>query len=216
MKNITFLLFVLCLNSAYGKSENERIKMLFIGDSLTEGYGVTREEAYPHLLEKSINAKKTLGETKLKVINAGVSGSTTSSGLERLNWQLKSKPDVLFLALGANDGLRGIPAATSQRNLEKIIIEAEKRNITTILAGMYLPQNYGEQYRNEFAKIFSTLAKKFKVAFIPFLLKDVAREKNKNIEDGIHPNVLGHKTIEKNIRDKVIKVLKSKLSAKAK
>lgn len=193
MKTIIFLLFT-CLCFA-------KTKVLFLGDSLTEGYGVKKENAYPQVLENNL-------EGKIKSINGGVSGSTTASGLSRLRWQLKAKPEIVVIALGANDGLRGIPVKTSKENLEKVIAFAKEKKLKVILAGMYLPQNYGEKYRSDFAKMFEDLAHKYKVTFIPFLLKDVARIKDLNIDDGIHPNEKGHEVMANNLRPYLEQTLK--------
>ncbi len=170
-------------------------KILFLGDSLTEGYGVKREKSYPYLLEQHFNKTQKL----IKVINGGVSGSTTSSGLERLNWHIKRSPEILFLALGANDGLRGISLKVTFQNLEKIIQTALDKKIKVVLAGMLLPLNYGKKYRDDFEKGYKELAKKFDVIFIPFLLDGVARKKEFNIDDGIHPNEKGHEKIKNNV-----------------
>ena len=175
-------------------------KVLFLGDSLTEGYGVKKENAYPQILENNLQGK-------LKAINGGVSGSTTASGPSRLRWQLKAKPKVVVIALGANDGLRGVPVKTSKENLQKIIDMAIKKKIIVVLAGMYLPQNYGDEYRKNFEKMFSELAKANGVIFMPFLLKDVARVKELNIDDGIHPNEEGHKLMAKNLKPFIEKAL---------
>jgi len=171
--------------------------VLFIGDSLTEGYGIDSEKSYPSLIQKE------LGE-KVSIINGSVSGSTTASGLSRLRWFLKSKPEVLVLALGANDGLRGIDLEKSKINLEKIIDMAKENKIKVILAGMMLPPNYGANYTKEFKNMFENLAKYKKVVFIPFLLKGVAAEPEYNLEDGIHPNEKGHEKM----KDTVLKYLR--------
>ncbi len=178
-------------------------KVLFLGDSLTEGYGVRKEDAYPALIEKKLSGS----DKKIKAINGGVSGSTTSSGLRRLKWQLKAKPEILVLALGANDGLRGIPVKTSKKNLDAIISYAKTKDLDILLTGMYLPENYGKAYRDQFSKMFSDLAKKHKISFIPFLLKDVARVKDLNISDGIHPNEKGHEIMSKTVLKELEKLL---------
>ncbi|MFZ9002279.1 MAG: arylesterase [Bacteriovoracaceae bacterium] len=171
--------------------------ILFIGDSLTEGYGIDSEKSYPSLIQNE------LGE-KVSIINGSVSGSTTASGLSRLRWFLKSKPEVLVLALGANDGLRGIDLEKSKINLEKIIDMAKENKIKVILAGMMLPPNYGADYTKEFKNMFEKLAKDKKVELIPFLLKGVAAEPEYNLEDGIHPNEKGHEKM----KDTVLRYLR--------
>lgn len=138
----------------------------------------------------------------INVLNLGVSGSTTSSGLSRLKWILgQKKIDIIVIALGANDGLRGIPLTKSRENLEKIIRYGLKKNKRIILVGMKIPPNYGEDYSAGFEKIFLEMAKIPKVKFIPFLLKDVAGIKKLNLLDGIHPNEKGHEIVAKTIFD---------------
>ena len=170
--------------------------VLFLGDSLTEGYQLEREDAYPSILEKSMKAK----HPDLKVINGGVSGATTASGLKRLNWYVKAKPDILVLALGSNDGLRGMELKESEKNLSSIIEKAQTDNIKVLLVGMKMPTNYGEPYRSNFEKLFSNLAKKYKLPLVPFLLEGVGGNPKLNIADGIHPNPQGHKIMAKTVQ----------------
>lgn len=181
------------------KKENDSslYKIVFLGDSLTEGYGVSIESAYPKQVENLLNAK----EKKVEVINSGISGSTTASAPDRISWVMKSKPDMIVIALGANDGLRGVSVKASEENLSRAIemIQKENSKIKIVLAGMMLPMNYGEDYRTKFAAIFPHLVEKYHLASIPFLLKDVGGEAKLNQEDGIHPNEEGHKIIAKNI-----------------
>lgn len=169
-------------------------KVLCLGDSLTEGYGVLPEEAYPALLAARLRAK---GHAKIEVINAGVSGSTTASAVARLNWQLRAKvkPKILILALGANDGLRGLPVTEAEHNLERAILLAKENGMTVLLAGMQLPPNYGPDYTQAFATMYRELAKRQGVALIPFLLEGVGGEPQLNQADGIHPNAAGHRII---------------------
>ncbi|EQC51376.1 arylesterase [Bacteriovorax sp. DB6_IX] len=190
---IIFLLMLMSMTHA-----NEGIhKILIIGDSLTEGYGISKKDAYPTLLEKLLNQKKQ----KYKVINAGSSGSTSASANSRLRWHLRSKPQTLILALGANDGLRGINPKATKENLQKAITLAKKNKVRVILAGMQMPYNYGEDYRKNYSQAFKELVKENKLTFIPFLLKGVGGKKELNISDGIHPNEKGHKIIAKNLAD---------------
>lgn len=178
-------------------------KLVVLGDSLTEGYGVAREAAFPALLEKKIkDAKKDW-----VVVNAGVSGSTTASGTGRMKWLLKSKPDLLLLALGANDGLRGLKVAESKKNLAEAIEFARDRKIKIVLGGLYMPPNYGKDYTTEFRAMYEDLAREHKVEFIPFLLDGVAGKPEYNLADGIHPNEKGHALIA----ETVFKALKGDL-----
>jgi acyl-CoA thioesterase-1 len=178
-------------------------KVLFLGDSLTAGYGVEKNDAFPKL----VGDKFEKAGNKIKVINAGISGSTTSGALKRLRWYLKAKPDVVFLALGANDGLRGLKLQKSKENLDEVIKLAKKKKIEVVLAGMMLPPNYGAKYRKEFEQMYKDLAKEHKLHFIPFLLKGVGGEAKLNQADGIHPNEQGHKVIADTVYSKLKEVL---------
>lgn len=171
-------------------------KIIILGDSITEGYGVAKDNAFPALLEKKMNEK----EKRVTIINSGVGGSTTASALGRLKWILKSgRPDLLLLILGANDGLRGLSVSESEKNLSQAIEFAQHEKIKIVLGGIYMPPNYGEKYTNDFKKMYSTLAQKYKVPLIPFILKDVAGNSKYNQADGIHPNEEGHKVITETI-----------------
>lgn len=178
-------------------------KILIIGDSLTEGYGIEQEFSYPAVLEALLKKKGH----QYDVINGGVSGSTTSSGLTRLKWFLKSKPKIMILALGANDGLRGIELKKSKKNLEDIIVKAKQLSIQVVLAGMQLPPNYGKEYTGQFKQMYLDLVSKHKVHFIPFLIKGVAGKPELNIEDGIHPNVEGHIIIANTVYESIKELL---------
>lgn len=189
---------------AFNVFASEKVtKILFLGDSLTEGYGVKKEEAYPKLVEQALTKKGH----DVKIINGGISGSTSASGLSRLKWFLKTKPNILFLALGANDGLRGQKVEKVKLNLDKIISFAKEKKLKVVLAQMLLPPNYGKEYTDSFKELYSELAKKHKIVFIPFMLKDVGGVKEHNIEDGIHPNQKGHKILS----DRVVSYLEKLL-----
>jgi acyl-CoA thioesterase-1 len=170
--------------------------ILFLGDSLTEGLGVDRDDAFPKLVETMI--QKELNKS-IVVINGGVSGSTTSDGLARLKWYLKQKPSIVFLALGANDGLRGLDLEESQKNLEEIIRYSQESHAKVLLAGMLIPPNYGPEYSEKFKKIYQEIQVKYKLRSMPFLLDGVAGKKELNQRDGIHPNEDGHKYIAKKV-----------------
>ena len=192
MKKILLILFLINLQIISAKANT----ILFLGDSLTEGLGVNKEEAFPKLVESLI--QKEL-KKDITVINGGVSGSTTSDGLSRLKWYLKKKPSLVFLALGANDGLRGLNLDQSQKNLEEIIKYAQEANAKVFLAGMLIPPNYGPDYSNRFKKMYEELAIKYKLKSMDFLLEGVAGKKELNQRDGIHPNEQGHKYIAKEV-----------------
>ena len=188
-----FLSLTFCTTLCFAK------KLLVIGDSLTEGYGVARENAYPAQLEKKIKAEKK----DWTVINAGVSGSTSASAVSRLKWQLKSKPDLIILALGSNDGLRGLTTDELEKNLSVAVELAQKEKIPVVLAGMQMPPNYSKDYTDKFKNVFPRIAKKYGLKLIAFLLQDVAGKPELNQPDGIHPNEKGHILIANHLYDEL-------------
>lgn len=177
-------------------SSNPKV-VLFFGDSLTAGYGLSPEQAFPALVEKSCSQNGT----PCKVINAGLSGETSAGGLSRIDWVLRQPIDVFVLELGANDGLRGLPLDQTRKNLQAIIdkVKAKYPAVKIVVAGMMVPPNLGPEYTADFKKIFPELAKKNNATLIPFLLKDVAGYEKLNQGDGIHPNQEGHKIVAKNV-----------------
>ena len=180
--------------SSTDDSGTPTFRIMILGDSLTEGYGVPEEEAYPTLLEKKLN--QLLGpktELDYEVINGGISGATTSGGVSRIEWFLSAKPDYLLVALGGNDGLRGIPVSEISKNIGIILSAAKKNQIPVMLAGMKLPPNYGETYATSFTRAFDQLAKDHAVPYIPFLLEGVGGNPEMNLPDRIHPNPSGHR-----------------------
>lgn len=168
------------------------VKILALGDSLTEGYGLSTESAYPAQLEQLIAAR---GRSGVTITNAGVSGSTSASAVSRLKWHLKAKPDILILALGANDALRGLDPADTRKNLAAAIELAQKQKVKVLLVGMKAPPNYGNAYSRQFETIFTDLAKQYRVGLAPFLLEGVAGVPKLNLPDGLHPNALGYQRI---------------------
>lgn len=170
-------------------------KLIILGDSLTEGYGVSKDSAFPALLEEKIKASGK----NWTVVNAGVTGSTTASAVGRLKWLLKAKPDIVLVILGGNDGLRGIKVTESQKNLSTAIEMIQKENRRVILGGLYMPPNYGVEYTAQFRKMYADLAKKYSVPLIPFILDKVAGDPKFNQSDGIHPNEKGHKIIAETV-----------------
>lgn len=171
-------------------------RILFLGDSITAGLGVEKTQAFPYLVGEALKSK---GYKSIKIINAGISGSTSASALSRLQWYSRMKPDILVLALGANDGLRGLPTEEIKSNLDASIRYALDQGIKVILAGMMIPTNYGYVYTEKFHSLFKDLAQKHEISFMPFLLKDVGGLSELNQPDGIHPNPEGHKIIAGNI-----------------
>ncbi|MBK7960189.1 MAG: arylesterase [Bdellovibrionales bacterium] len=170
-------------------------KLIVLGDSLTEGYGVSKDSAFPAILEEKIKASGK----NWTVVNAGVTGSTTASAVSRLKWLLRAKPDAVLVILGGNDGLRGIKVVESQKNLSAAIEMIQKEKKKVILGGLYMPPNYGLEYTAQFRKMYADLAKKYSVPLIPFILEKVAGDPNFNQSDGIHPNEKGHKIIAETI-----------------
>lgn len=186
--------------------------VLVIGDSLAAGYGLEPAQAFPALLEKEIQKQSW----NFKVINAGVSGDTTAGGLRRLDWLLRQKVDVLILELGGNDGLRGIPPATSKTNLQSMIDRAKKKypDIQIVIAGMRMPPNMGAEYGARFEKIFPELAAANKTLLVPFLLEGVGGRPELNLPDRIHPTAEGQRIVAETVW-KVIKPLLEKLGTPA-
>jgi len=173
----------------------QRPRIVFLGDSLTAGYGLARDESVPSLVAARL---KEMG-LDYEVVNAGVSGDTSAGGLSRLDWSLDGPVRVLVVELGANDGLRGLPAAAMRDNLDAIITRALDRGIRVVLTGMEAPPNYGQAYTNEFRAAFRDLAAKRAVTFVPFYLEGVAGNPRLNIADGIHPNPEGARIVEQTI-----------------
>lgn len=172
--------------------------ILFFGDSLTAGYGLSTEEAFPALLEKELNK----ADKKVKVVNAGLSGETSAGGVSRIDWILRQPIDIFVLELGANDGLRGLPIEQTRQNLQSIInkVKAKNPNCKIVLAGMMVPPNMGKQYTDEFRNIYPDLARKNNATLIPFILDGVAGIEKLNQADGIHPTPEGHKIIATNLK----------------
>ncbi|MFQ5950127.1 MAG: arylesterase [Nitrospiria bacterium] len=170
--------------------ERERVIVAF-GDSLTAGFGVAADEAYPALLEKKLRG----AGYRYRVINAGVSGDTTAGGLRRVDWILRNRPDLIILELGANDGLRGLDIGLAEKNLAKIIERLQKEGVKVVLAGMKMPPNYGKAYTDAFEQIYPNLAARYRIPLIPFFLEGVAARSFLNQADGIHPTAEGYRII---------------------
>ncbi len=173
----------------------KRFKILILGDSLTEGYGVEKGEAFPAQLETRLNQ----WHDQFQVLNGGSSGSTSASGVRRLKWYAKSNPDLIILTLGSNDGLRGVKPEATQKNLEAVLEYCRTQKWTVILAGLKVPPNYGIEYSKAFEKMFPILAAKYQTPLLGFLLEGVAGEPDLNQADGLHPTAHGHERIAEHL-----------------
>ena len=180
------------------------VKVLVLGDSLSAGYGLAEPDAFPVVLEAAV---KKAGYN-VTFINAGVSGDTTAGGRARLAWALADKPAVVILELGANDGLRGLEPSETRANLDAILSELGKRDISVLLTGMLAPPNLGREYGEEFNSLFPALARKHNAVFYRFFLDGVAGDPLLNQQDGIHPNRAGVDEIVQRILPKVMATLK--------
>jgi acyl-CoA thioesterase-1 len=168
----------------------DRVIVAF-GDSLTAGFGVAPADAYPALIQERLQKEGYA----YRVVNAGVSGDTTAGGLRRVDWALKLKPEIVIVELGANDALRGQDLAAVRANLDQIVERFQASGARVLVAGMRLPVNYGPRYGSEFHRLFEDVAKKRKVAYMPFFLDGVGGDARLNQGDGIHPTAEGYKVI---------------------
>jgi acyl-CoA thioesterase-1 len=169
----------------------EQPRIVAFGDSLTAGLGVGSDEAYPAQLQHRLEMQGY----RYRVINAGVSGETTAGGLRRVSWVLQSRPELVILELGGNDGLRGLSVEETKSNLDQIIRRLQEAQVTVVLAGMKLPPNYGVDYRTQFETIYQELASRYQLRLIPFFLDGVADSTALNQADGIHPTAEGYRII---------------------
>ena len=174
--------------------------IVVLGDSLTAGYGLAREDAFPARLEAALRAEGHAW----RVIDAGVSGDTSAGGLARLDWVLADEPGIVLVELGANDGLRGLPTEQLEANLDAILARIREAGAAVLLAGMEAPRNFGADYATAFRAVYERLAARHDVAFYPFFLKGVAMEPALNQADGIHPNVAGVAEIVRRILPHVV------------
>lgn len=199
-KSIVFIVLLMVFQKNHAPKT-----ILFFGDSLTAGYGLSVEEAFPALIEKELNK----GATKVKAINAGLSGETTAGGLARIDWVLRQPIDVFVLELGANDGLRGLPLDQTRKNLQGIIdkVKAKYPKVKIVMTGMMVPPNMGTKYSNEFKVIYPELAKKNNATLMPFLLEGVAGDEKLNQADGIHPTAKGHEVVARKLGDIIAKII---------
>lgn len=174
-------------------------KIVFFGDSITAGYGINIEQAFPAIIQAKLDEL----EKPYEVINAGLSGETTAGGLQRIDWLLRLKPDIFMLELGGNDGLRGLSLDQTRANLKAMIdkIRAANKDTIIVLAGMQIPPNLGQAYTEEFRDLYAEIAQSEDVLLLPFLLEGVGGEKELNLSDGIHPNARGHEIVAETVWD---------------
>lgn len=196
-RSIGSVFVILIFNIHLFAEETPKQTILFLGTSLTVGYGLEKVQAFPELIQQKINTRNW----PFVVVNAGISGDTSSSGLRRIDWLLKRPIDILILELGANDALRGVPLDITRQNLQKIIDKMREKypHVHIVIAGMEAPPNMGNDYAAEFRSIFKDLATKNQTAFIPFLLENVAGYPNLNQPDRIHPTAEGHEIVAENV-----------------
>jgi acyl-CoA thioesterase-1 len=211
---LTIIFLLLCLSLPDGalSAAPAPKTILFLGDSITAGYGLDFPQAFPGLIQKKIDAHGW----NFKVVNAGQSGDTSAGGLGRLDWVLQNPVDVLVLELGANDGLRGLSVDAMKKNLQAIIDRTKERNSEAkfVIAGMKVPPNMGAEYSRKFEAAFAELAKKNNAVFIPFVLEGVGGTRELNLPDGIHPTAKGHEIVAANVWKVLEPVLRS-LNGKA-
>src|SRR5476649_1838174 len=176
-------------------SSSSAARVVILGDSLTAGFGLGVDEAFPALLGRRITAQWL----NYQIVNAGVSGDTSAGGLSRLDWALDGNVRVLLVALGGNDGLRALPPEELTRNLAQIIERAQAKGITVVLAGMEAPPNFGPEYTAAFRAVYPALARRYRIALVPFLLAGVAGNDALNQRDHIHPNIQGAQIVADNV-----------------
>ena len=192
LREYRIALFLLLLFSSFLVLKMQKT-IIFFGDSLTAGYGLSTEQAFPFIVEQELLNRGL----DYKVVNAGLSGETSAGGLTRIDWILNQPVDIFVLELGANDGLRGLPLDQTKKNLQSIIEKVQKKNpeVAIVLAGMMVPPNLGKEYSDQFIAMYLELAENNQTIFIPFLLDGVGGHRDLNLPDGIHPNVEGHKIV---------------------
>ena len=202
---LVYLTAAACANAAEPAASKTPL-VIFLGDSLSAGYGLPAEQAFPALVERRMKERGT----PVRIVNAGVSGDTTSGGLERLDWMLGQKPDVLVVELGANDAFRGQPVARIESNLREIVVRAQRAGVRVLLVGMKVPPNYGPDFARDFDALYPRIAKETRALLMPFLLDGVAGRPELKLDDGIHPNVEGQKIVAENFLPYLERVARSR------
>ena len=189
--------FLAVKSTAAQNSEVDPIRVLFLGNSLTAGYGLPIKYAYPAVLQNYADSL----QWPVIMVNAGISGDTSAGGLSRLGWLLETPPDILLIALGSNDGLRGLSPSMTKKNLTEIILQARATNsdMSILIAGMQVPPNMGPTFQQEFRDIYPNVAEEMDTDLIPFLLDGVGGVRELNQPDGIHPNPEGQQKLAENV-----------------
>jgi len=193
------------------RRDDGRPRVAFLGDSLTAGYGLDPEEAFPAVVGRLLGQE----DLPIRVLNAGVSGDTTAGGLRRLDWVLGQKPDLLVVGLGGNDGLRALPPEASEQNLRDIVRKCRERGVSVLLLGMLIPPNYGPEYVSKFREIYPRLANELDVPLVPFLLEGVGGDPSLNLSDGIHPTAEGHQRVARNVLPYLKDAIREQIAAAA-
>lgn len=201
-------IFLLIMSFGTTQAARAETILLALGDSLTAGYGLSKQDSFPSQLEAAL---KAAGQD-VRVVNGGVSGDTSKAGLSRVDWLFAEKPNALIVELGANDGLRGLDPAQTEANLAGILEKAQAEGIPVLLTGMLAPPNLGREYGEEFNAVYPTLAERYGTFFYPFFLEGVAAEPDLNLGDGMHPNADGVAVIVERIMPIVLDLLASSSS----
>jgi acyl-CoA thioesterase-1 len=189
---------------------SDRPRVVFLGDSLTAGYGLDVSHAFPAIIVGELESQ----DLPIDLVNAGVSGDTTAGGLRRIDWILKQSPDVVVVGLGANDGLRGISPQASEQNLRSIIAKILSAGADVLLLGMQLPPNYGPEHTQAFREMYPRIARELNVPLVPFLLEGVGGDPSLNLSDGIHPNAEGHRVVARTVLPHLRTILQNRRQAK--
>ena len=198
---LVYLTMAACANAS-----NREPLVIFLGDSLTAGHGLSVDQAFPALVAKSLRERGR----PIRVVNAGVSGDTTAGGLDRLGYLLEQKPEILVVGLGVNDAFRGQPVDRIEANLRAIAAKAKSAGARVLLLGMRVPTNYGPEYTEAFAAIYPRVATSEKVDLMPFLLDGVGGHPELNLDDGIHPNQEGQRLVATKVLVYVERALKAR------
>jgi acyl-CoA thioesterase I len=186
-------------------------RVVFLGDSITAGYGVDAEQAFPAIVRDALANEGV----QIDIVNAGRSGDTTAGGLARIDWILQQKPDIVVVGLGGNDGLRAQDVKSSEANLRAIVTKARDGGAQVLLLGMLIPPNYGPEYTKGFREIYPRIAQEMNVPLVPFLLEGVGGEARLNQGDGIHPTADGHQIVAQNVLPHLRELLRFRAPATA-